>query len=244
MALLRDALEKKLGGSLSGLSATAENVQKWNAEVAEGLISSFDYRVLTGIALGNDRPAHGEVAAYDEKLGKRLDQSRSWITKTISVARELRLAFEEDVPVPEEIRQTPWMLVPAAIANVRAGRALNDFPKKAKEGESEASVGKQMRGVIRSLGRVEEREAQARALRSSVDQLLKFAKKHDIAVPRCQLPGIDETPTTRTVADVPDVTAAPDPVDGEPDRPGRRPRGTRGGGRRGRPSGVRDDNDR
>ncbi len=248
MALLKDGLEARVGSELSSLRATVANVQAWNREAALGLVSSFDFRVLLGIGIGQQRPEHGDVAAFHEDVGQKLGRSSSWIRQTVQVAGELRLAIAEDVPVPAEIRQIPWRFVPNAIANVRAGRALDYAEKTKKPALTHDEMMKDMRRYIRELRRME--EGQPDTVRESVALLLKFAKKHDIAVPQCQLGVIEEAtePATRTVAEVPDIAVAPDPVDelAEPARPGRRrPRGAGPrGGRRGRPSGgVRGDND-
>ncbi len=251
MTSLQDGLEAKVGGSLFSLSSTREDVRTWNQAVVKGHVSGFDYRVLLGLGVDAQKPAHGDVKAYHERVGAQLERSERWIRLTVQVALEIRLALKEEVPLPGELRRVPWHLVPGAIENVREGRPCDDWPKSEKPKEGEKEIAKRVRQLVSALKKMEDHEEQGRALRHSVDALLKLAKKLGHGVPRCQLPGVEEAePTTRTVAEVPDVTVVPDPVEGEPDEargPGRRrPRGNgpRGGGRRGRPSGgVRGDND-
>ncbi len=239
MTSLQDGLEAKVGGSLFSLLSTREDVRTWNEAIVEGRSSGFDYRVLLGLGVDAQKPGHGDVKAYYERVGTQLERSGRWIQLTVQVALDIHLALKEEVPLPGEIREVPWHLVPSAIENVRDGRPCDDWPKTEKPKEGEKEIAKRVRQLVSALKKMEDSEEQGRALRHSVDALLKLAKKLGHAVPRCQLPGIEEA-ETRTVAEVPDVV--PDPVADE--APGRRrPRGSGPrGGRRGRPSGVRGEN--
>ena len=183
MISLQEALRAKVGGSLSSLDATNDDVRSWNKEVAKGRASSFDYRVLLGLGIDQRKPGYGETKAYYERVGEELDHGARWIYLTVEVALDIQLALKEDVPVPGEIRTVPWHLVPSAITNLRDGRALDDFPKsdKPEEGATRAALIKEMKKYIRALGKME--EEQAETVRESVALLLKFAKKNDIAVP-------------------------------------------------------------
>ncbi len=224
---------------------SSSDVREWNLLVDEGQDSSFDYRVLVGISVTLRKPAYGEVTAYHDEVAGQLKRGAPWVRETTRVAGEVLLAIDEGVQLPAALREVPWRLVPSAIDNVRDGRAYDDWPKSEKPKEGEKEIAKRVRQLVSALKKMEDHEEQGRALRHSVDALLKLAKKLGHGVPRCQLPGIEE-PTTRTVAEVPDVAVVPDAVEGdEAPRPGRRrPRGAGPrGGRRDRPSGVRGEHD-
>lgn len=211
MSSFQADLERRAGGSLQELNPTNERVRAWNQGIDQGHARAFDDRVLLGLGIDEAKPAYGDIRTYQKEVGERLGRTDRWVRETVQVATSIRTAFEFGLELPSELRTVPWRLVPKAIENVRAGRALDYSPSKESRPVTLRQIGTLVKQLTKQIEKLENPEDQEKAIRLAIDALESI--------------GEPEPPTL-----------GPGEIVETPDEPRRRPGRRRGRGRRTPPS--------
>ncbi len=122
MGGLAARLSDLAGDDLARIEPSAEHLARWNQTVDDSSRSSFEHRILIGIAVNRQRPEYGKVVDYQASVADGLGRSTRWVQATMSVSAAVDSAFQDGVVLPIEICDISWYGIPAAIVNVRNGR--------------------------------------------------------------------------------------------------------------------------
>ncbi len=210
------------GAPIGSLSATDQQIASWNDTITTSAHDGFEHRVLLGLAIARQRPAYGDRTANTVQVAAVLHRSTRWVSETLRVASAVEIAFDQGVLLPLEIRDIGWPFVPAAIENVRRGRALDwTEPKPELTAQDlEAAVAKALAALKSALIAIEDDQRRAELVGEAITDLEPL--REPAAEPAAEAPGPAEPqpPAPEATEDNRSRTG--------PNRP--RPRG-RGGGR-------------
>ncbi len=213
------------GGSIADIAPSEDLVIEYNQIFANATHQRFEHRTLLGLVINALRPAHGQVAEFNEHISQRIGRGVRWVQDTASVAETIRTAIAEGVTLPLEIREVYWRKVPAAVENIRQGRPLDFSPRKSKveptPEEKAQAVAKALTALTGALDAIDSAE-QRQALAAGVIEAMRAYCEADSA-PEPEPPGPEPPspePRTPTHPQRPDR----DPRPARPDRPGRRRR--------------------
>lgn len=127
---LASRLAQVAGGDLGKLPVTTQILSSWNQAITASSRSSYEHRIVLGMAIESLRPDYGKVGELHSAMGQTLERSSRWVRETVRVAGAVAQAFEQGFALPIELCDLSWSSIPGAVENVRQGRSLDFKPKK------------------------------------------------------------------------------------------------------------------
>ncbi len=173
-------LTRLAGTSVAELPLDDASVDAWNAEVTSSGRSSFEHRILLGIALNRRKPSYGKVVDYQTRAGEGLARSARWVQETMRVAGAVDLAIVEGVVLPIEICDLAWSRIPSGIENLRQGRHLRwkpprERPEPPSQAEIEAAVVEAIETLREALEAIEDPARRAALVAEAVAEIQPLA---------------------------------------------------------------------